>query len=115
MEKVTKYIADDGVEFLNPKDCLCHEACVAYVSKKVNEHENDPVEALITLMTEAKNIFDIRIGSYDNYVSLFRSHKPCAYSCALWRVLCEYYSDYPVLDKLYDKFMNDYIKLYGGK
>lgn len=114
MKEVTKYVANDGVEFLTAKECLSHEAYMEYIANHVNAHKDDPSEALITLMKEVQTVLDIRL-SYDNYVAIFRNHKPCAFACSLWRILADYANDYPTVFSLYTEYMTKYVELYGEK
>lgn len=115
MKKIEKYVASDGMEFSNEKDCLSYEAYMDFITKRVNAHKDNPVEALISLMTEARDVLGIHIVSYDGYVDLFRSNKPCAYDCSLWKIFSDYEHCYPTLYKMYHEYMSKYIEIYGEK
>lgn len=115
MKKIIKYIAEDGVEFLNEKECISYENNVQYILEEINKLQDNPSEALIVFMTEVQNRLGIELFSYEGYVNLFKNHKPCAHHCSLWRILADYSNNYPTIFKSYEKLIDDYIALYGEK
>ena len=115
MKEVTRYIADDGKEFQSERQCRSYEIIKKEIILKVNSHDDNPSDALITLMTVFRDILGKSLSFYDGYVELFSNHKPCAYACSLWRVLSDYNHDYPYIMNLYKEYMDKYIALYGEK
>lgn len=115
MKKITKYVTEDGVEFLNKEECIAYENNVQYIIEEINKLQNNPSEALITFMTEVQNKLGIKLVSYEEYVNLFKNHRPCAHHCSLWRVLADYSNYYPTIYQSYVKLIDDYIALYGEK
>ena len=115
MKKITKYVAEDGVEFLNEEECITHENNVQHIFEEIDGFQNNPSEALIVFMAEVQNRLGIELVSYEGYVNLFKDHKPCAHHCSLWRTLADYSNDYPTIFKAYGELIDAYIALYGEK
>jgi hypothetical protein len=115
MKIITKYIADDGVEFTDIDECTSHENNTHDIHAKVNELRENPSEALIALMTGIRDKLGIDLVSYNGYVKIFKNHQPCAHHCTLWRQIADYGHDYPTILSLYNELIDDYIALYGDK
>ena len=113
MKEVTRYVADDGKEFISEEQCLSYESNRKEIILKVDSNKDNPSDALIALMTAFRDILGKSLVSYDGYVELFSNHKPCAYACSLWRVFGDYEHDYPYIYDLYHKYMEEYVALYG--
>ena len=114
MRQITKYIAEDGVEFLDMDRCISHENDTRTIHAKVSELRDNPSEALIALMTGVQDILGINIVDYDGYLKLFKNHRPCAHHCTLWRILADYTHEHPTISSLYNELIKDYISLYGS-
>ncbi len=112
MKTVTKYIANDGVEFMDRDKCLLHERKVEQIVSEVSSH-NDPAMALISFVEAIKLLLNISVPSHEGYIELFSSHKPCSFHCTLWRFVVDYSKDYPTVYKLFSDTLDRYIELYG--
>ena len=40
MKKITKYVAEDGVEFLNEEECITHENNVQHIFEEIDGFQN---------------------------------------------------------------------------
>lgn len=112
MKIVTKYISDDGVEFTDRDKCLSHEEKVKTVIQ-VAAQTGNPVDDMICLLSAIRGILGLKIPSFEGYIELFSTRKPCSFQCSLWRFLADYSKDYPTVYKLFSDTLDRYIELYG--
>lgn len=112
MKTVTKYISDDGVEFLTKEECLSHEEKVEKVITAMMMHD-DPALKLVILVSQIYTVLGIDVPSREGYIDLFHSHKPCAYYCTLWRFFADYKNQYPTLFNLFSDALEEYVEMYG--
>ena len=56
MKEVTRYVADDGKEFISEEQCLSYESNRKEIILKVDSNKDNPSDALIALMTAFRDI-----------------------------------------------------------